>query len=160
MAVETEVPMSLVDMDRRAHDRFATHFPLRVDVGVQKRRFGVAYDASAGGLLFNTRTRFEPGTEVELSMSPRTEPPPSAGEASAGLETIHVRARVVRVEPVAAESPLPWRWLTAVQFERELPHLVLTMRDGAARPPPLPDDPSSCSRSIEAEPHRPEGSGA
>jgi hypothetical protein len=130
--------MSLLNADRRAHDRFTARFPLKVDAGARKNRLGVAYDASAGGLLFNTRTRFRAGTDVQISIIPLSEPPACSGESPPSLETIHVRARVVRVEAAPPTSRLPWRWLTAVQFERELPHLVASMRAATVRPPPLP----------------------
>jgi hypothetical protein len=130
--------MTQLDANRRAHHRFTTRFPLKVDAGARKDRLGVAYDASAGGLLFNTASRFEPGTVIELSMLPPSQRPPASDETVTADEPIQVKARVVRVESVPRESTLPWRWLTAVQFEHELPDLADSVRSASLRPPPVP----------------------
>ena len=111
--------------DRRHHTRFPTCIAVGLDTSaVEGSRLGVAHDVSAGGLLLNTHTRFEPGTEVEVTtLLPDSHQP------------VQLRATVVRTVEVPRDSSLTWRWLTAVEFEHEAPELVGVLARAPHGPP-------------------------
>ncbi|MFO0677541.1 MAG: PilZ domain-containing protein [Polyangiaceae bacterium] len=103
--------------DRRAHRRYRVNLPLGIDAGARTGRVGITHDASVTGLLFNTRSRFEPGDVVDVTLF--VESHAGAGKASEKK----VRAKVVRVLTVDLRSDYPWRYLTAITFEDALTDL-------------------------------------
>jgi hypothetical protein len=90
--------------ERRGEPRCARSFGVEFHAPLHKKRVGIARDASAQGILVNTLNRFSPGEEVTVTIY-----------CSEDWST-RVRARIVRVEPLAPESRYPWRYLTAAQF--------------------------------------------
>ena len=121
--------MGIAIDERRAERRYRVTLPVAIagdtEGGFEPiERIGLSRDASASGVLFNTRSRFAPGDEIDLTLHL------SADEARG------VRGRVVRVETVAKDSDFLWRYLTAVCFVEPLPDLVAKLAETAesARP--------------------------
>ena len=90
--------------ERRGEARRPRSFGVEFDATERKKRVGIARDVSAHGILVNTLNRFSPGEEVTLTIY------------SSEDRRTRARARIVRVEPLAAESRYPWRYMTAAQF--------------------------------------------
>jgi hypothetical protein len=105
--------------DRRQHRRYRVNVPLGIDAGPRSGRVGVTQDASVEGLLFNTRSKFEPGEEVKITIF-------VPGDDRGVEET--VTAHIIRTESVPAESQFPWRYLTAVRFSSPKPHIELHLQ--------------------------------
>ena len=110
--------------ERRERRRYRVTLPVAIDVerpdaDADAERVGLSRDASVSGVLFNTRSRFAPGDELELTLhlSPS--------------EERRVRARVVRVETVPRDSNFLWRYLTAVRFDEPVPDLETTLAASA-----------------------------
>ena len=95
--------------ERRVYTRHETQLVVNIETKTRKNRFGVSRNASAGGLLFNTPSRFERDEEIVLTFLFPTRP------------ALKINARVVRVEP--ASTSLPFRCTTAVVFETPQPEL-------------------------------------
>jgi hypothetical protein len=112
----------MTSSERRAHHRYKIHLAVEITAGERRNRVGVAQDASLKGILLNTRSSFSPGQVLELKIHlPVTE-----DEAA-------VTGHVVRVEDVDLQSPLPFRYLAAVEFERPLFELEASLKTKAAR---------------------------
>jgi hypothetical protein len=102
------------ETERRRHNRYKTHFAVGIDAGDRTNRVGISHDVSVQGILLNTRSRFQPGDEVFLTLyAPGL--PDNKGP--------RVRAHVVRVKHLGPESSLPWPFLTAAQFESAIDDL-------------------------------------
>jgi hypothetical protein len=102
------------ESDRRRHNRYRTHFAVGIEAGNRKNRVGISHDVSVQGILLNTRSRFQLGDEVQLTLyAPGL--PDNQGP--------RVRAHVVRVEVVGRDSSLPWPFMAAAKFTMELPDL-------------------------------------
>jgi hypothetical protein len=112
MSSEHDGPRS----DRRGHPRYKAQFAVGIDGNEKKGRLGVAQDASAHGVLVNTCSRFAPEDEVTLTIH----------AIPGGAQ---VRARLVRIQEVARESPYPWRYLAAAEFVEPLPELEAVIAD-------------------------------
>src|SRR5438874_6413078 len=95
--------------ERRVHARHTARFVVSIETKTRRGRFGIARNASAGGVLFNTPSHFDPGEEVTLTILFPTRMP------------MRVKAHVVRVEE--ASVGLPWRCITAAQFDAPQPDL-------------------------------------
>jgi hypothetical protein len=95
--------------ERRVHARHTAKFVINIETATRKDRFGIARNASAGGLLFNTPSRFWRDEAVLLSILFPTRAP------------IRITARMVRVE-TAAEG-MPFHYMAAVRFDE--PQAVL-----------------------------------
>jgi hypothetical protein len=114
--------MSIAIDERRAERRFRVTLPVAIAGGTEGgsepiERIGLSRDASASGVLFNTRSRFAAGDEIDLTLH------------LAADEERRVRARVVRVETVPKDSDFLWRYLTAVCFLEPLPDLVTKLAE-------------------------------
>ena len=103
--------------DRRAHRRYRVNLPVGIDAGPRTGRVGITHDASVTGLLFNTRSRFEPGDEVLVTLFVESR----SGSRSTAEK--NVRAKVVRVQTVDLRSDYPWRYLAAITFVEPLEEL-------------------------------------
>jgi hypothetical protein len=108
--------MMTSDQDRRIHPRYKAQFAVGIDGEQKKGRLGVAQDASAHGVLVNTSSRFAPKDEVTLTLH----------AVPGGTQ---VKARLVRIQEVARESPYPWRYLAAAEFVEPLPALEAAIAD-------------------------------
>jgi len=96
--------------ERRGGTRRAKNLGIEFDAATPRRRVGVSRDASAQGILVNTLNRFSPGEEVMVTIY---------GDNT----STRAKARIVRVEPMSAETRYPWRYLTAARFEEPVPEL-------------------------------------
>ena len=105
--------MSDAQAERRSHRRYRAHFAVSIDAGRRTGRVGISQDVSAVGLLFNSRSRFEMGEELTITLLVRE----SADDA------MRVKGKVVRVLPVELRSHFPWRFMTAVSFAEPLPEI-------------------------------------
>ena len=118
--------MGIAIDERRAERRYRVTLPVAIAAGGPAKdppfeRIGLSRDASASGVLFNTRSCFAPGDEIDLTLH------------LSAAEERRVRGRVVRVETVPRDSDFLWRYLTAVRFVEPLPELV-TKLEASARP--------------------------
>jgi hypothetical protein len=105
--------------ERRAHARFEVQLALNIDTSSRQGRFGVVRNASAGGLLFQTPSRFSEGESLSLTvLLPR------------GL-AIMSNARVLRATHL--DSVNPWRCLVAAEFDEPAPLLGEVLRTLAAK---------------------------
>jgi hypothetical protein len=104
----TNEPM--LDSDRRVHPRHPAHFAIGIETATRKDRFGVARNASEGGILFITASNFRCGDDLELTILLSTRPP------------IVVAVRVLRVE--AGNLSPPWRFLVAARFATPQPEIA------------------------------------
>jgi hypothetical protein len=112
----------MTSSERRAHHRYKIHLAVEITAGDRKNRVGVSQDASVRGILLNTRSAFEPGQTIEL----RIHLPVTEDEAE-------VTGHVVRVESVEWTSPLPFKYLAAVEFDRPLFELEASLKSKIAR---------------------------
>jgi hypothetical protein len=101
--------------ERRKARRYRAHFAVSVDEvsGQRQGRVGVSQDVSAFGLLFNTRSRFEAGEEIMVTLLLK----------DTLAEATRVKGTVVRVEAVELRTHFPWRYMTAVRFESPVPEI-------------------------------------
>jgi hypothetical protein len=112
----------MTSAERRQHHRYRVHLAVQIDTEGRKDRVGISQDASIHGMLLNTRSQFDIGEELDLKIHlPVTE-----DEAS-------VRGHVVRMQAVDGKSPLPFRYLAAIAFERPVHELEASLRAKAAR---------------------------
>jgi len=95
--------------ERREHTRHVARFVLSIETATRRGRFGIAKNASAGGVLFNTPSHFDAGEELMLTILFLTRMP------------MRVKANIVRVEN--ANGALPWRCIAAAKFESAQPEL-------------------------------------
>jgi len=93
--------------ERRVEERFSTYVAVEIEGQGKKARFGVTRDASGGGLLVATPSRFDVGAELVLRLHDTNGPSPDAS----------VRCTVVRVDEAQLSSDEPWRYRLAVRFE-------------------------------------------
>jgi hypothetical protein len=116
---------SNANKDRRVEERFATYVAVEIEGQGKTSRFGVTRDASGGGLLVATPSRFDVGTELTLRL-----------HDTAGKEAAAVKATVVRVDETDVRSDEPWRYRLAVRFEDpESAAVFLAERVGTIPPP-------------------------
>jgi hypothetical protein len=87
-------------------------------------RLGISQDVSAFGVLFNTRSRFQAGEEIVLTLLLRD----SLADAT------RVKGTVVRVQTVERRTHFPWRYMTAVRFEEPVPEIESSVRVRTASP--------------------------
>ena len=107
--------IELSGAERRVFTRHDTQLVVNIETATRKNRFGVSRNASAGGLLFNTPSRFERDEAITLTFLFPSRAP------------IRVNARVVRVE--TASDSLPFRCTTAVVFETPQPELEMLLAE-------------------------------
>ncbi len=113
--------------ERRIEHRFATYVAVEIEGQGKTARFGVTRDASGGGLLVATPSRFDVGAELVLRLHDTNGP---AADAS-------VKCTVVRVDEAKVTSDEPWRYRLAVRFEDpEAAAIFLAERKGTVPPPP------------------------
>jgi hypothetical protein len=96
--------------DRRTDLRHDATLVISIECSDRRDRFGIARNASAGGVLFNTPSRFAPDEEMTIAILFPTRP------------QIRAKAHVVRVEN--APPGLPWRYAVAAQFDARQPELA------------------------------------
>jgi hypothetical protein len=101
--------------ERRKGPRYRAHFAVSIDevAGDRQGRVGVSQDISTFGLLFNTRSRFEAGEEIVVTLLLK----------DTLADATRVKATVVRVQPVELRTHFPWRYMTAVRFESPVPEI-------------------------------------
>lgn len=123
--------MSNEPNDRRGDERFLTYVAVEIEGQGKKQRFGVTRDASTGGLLLSTPSRFEVGTELTLR--------PQDASGNPGTEVV---ATVIRVDEATPGSDEPWRYQLAVRFsDPDAAALFLAEAKGPkprSLPPPPP----------------------
>jgi PilZ domain len=115
--------MSDARSERRKHRRYRAHFAVSIDAGKRTGRVGISQDVSAVGLLFNSRSRFEMGEEVTVTLLLRERPD----------DAMRVKGTVVRVIPVELRSSFPWRFMTAVSFQEPVPEIESSVKLRTAR---------------------------
>jgi hypothetical protein len=116
--------MSDDSKERRKARRYRAHFAVSIDAGERLGRVGVSQDVSSEGLLFNSRSRFEAGEEVVITLLLR----------ETMEDATKVKAKVVRVEPIEMQSHFPWRYMTAVRFDIPLPEIESSAKLRAVPP--------------------------
>jgi hypothetical protein len=115
--------------NRRVEERFETYVAVEIEGQGKTARFGVTRDASSGGMLVATPSRFDVGTELTLRLHDTNGPQPDAA----------VKAIVVRVDETDLNSDEPWRYRLAVRFEDpEAAAIFLAERKGTIPPPHVP----------------------
>lgn len=95
--------------ERRVHTRHTARFVVSIETSARNGRFGIARNASAGGVLFNTPSHFQQGEELTLTILFPTRMP------------MRLAAHVVRVENAGISAP--WRCMAAVKFDAPQPEL-------------------------------------
>lgn len=93
--------------ERRAYARYAVPLAVQIDAEHRSGRVGILRNGSAGGLLFETRSRFKVHEKIEVTvLLPK------------GLAVL-ATGRVVRLREL--EVAYPWRFVVAAQFEVAAP---------------------------------------
>jgi hypothetical protein len=104
-----------ISMDeRRAHARYAVPLAIQIDAEGRAERAGVLRNGSAGGVLFATRSHFQAGEKVEVTV-----------RLPKGLAVL-ASCRVVRVADLA--TAYPWRFVVAAKFDEAAPILGDVLR--------------------------------
>ena len=114
-------------MNRRVEERFATYVAVEIEGEGKRARFGVTRDASSGGMLVATPSRFEVGTELTLRL-----------HDTDGPHVVSVKGTVVRVDVSIATSDEPWRYRLAVRFDDPEAAAVFLAERQATIAPPAP----------------------
>jgi hypothetical protein len=96
--------------DRRGETRHFACFPAHIRRPGGSTRMALIRDLSITGALLYTRSRLAVGDEIALSLYLRENV----------TDHLPVRARVLRVEPLAADRAEVWHFRAAVQFTEPL----------------------------------------
>lgn len=100
--------------ERRAYARYAVSLALQIDAERRSGRVGIVRNGSAGGLLFETRSRFKVDEKIEMTvLLPK------------GLAVL-ATGRVVRIRELAIAYP--WRFVVAAEFDAASPILGDVLR--------------------------------
>lgn len=112
--------------ERRVEERFATYVAVEIEGQGKKARFGVTRDASGGGLLVATPSRFDVGAELVLRLH----------DSNGATTDAAVTCTVVRVDEAQVTSDEPWRYRLAVRFEDPEAAARFLAERKATMPPP------------------------
>jgi PilZ domain len=92
--------------DRRGEPRHFACFPAHIQRPGGTTRMALIHDLSVTGALLLTRSRLAVGDEITLSLYLHED----------ATEVLPARARVLRVEPLAADRAEVWHFRAAVHF--------------------------------------------
>lgn len=115
--------------ERRKEERIQAYRAVELSSAEKARRCGVTRNASRGGLLIATPSRFAPGDDLAIDL-----------HLDGGVET--VRGRVVRVEVTPPDAGEAWRFWVAVHLD---PAISPELLEEATKPPPSQRDPNRAS---------------
>jgi hypothetical protein len=107
---------ALSEQDRRTAARVDAILVVELSSEEKGSRQGITRNVSERGLLIATRSKFNPGDRLELTL------------LAANASPVNVNARVVRVDETPPEQA--WRYRVAVELEEAVPGGLI--EDGAA----------------------------
>lgn len=98
--------------DRRTAPRITAFFAVELSSAAKRSRCGVTRNASDGGLLVVTPSRFAPADALDLAVHVE------------GFSA-QLKGRVVRIDENPASSPELWRYRLAIALDEPLPAELL-----------------------------------